>query len=61
MDMDWQPIETAPKDGTPVDLWHIDQFRITDIWWDSGEDEWCGIPTNKFTHWKEITFPKQEG
>lgn len=19
--MDWQPIETAPKNGTPVDLW----------------------------------------
>ena len=22
-DMTWQPMETAPKDGTPVDLWII--------------------------------------
>jgi hypothetical protein len=41
--MTWQPIDTAPKDGTKIDLWVVDQFirrpelnegeRVTDAWW----------------------------
>lgn len=44
----WQPIETAPKDGSFVDLWCIDNLypdhphRRTDCWWDkTGEGSWC--------------------
>lgn len=52
---DWQPIETAPKDGTPVDLWHKIGTRFTDVWWDDSDPEepiWsCMMPDSDFTHW----------
>ena len=35
--MEWQPIETAPKDGTEIDLWFPDAscgYRIPDARWD---------------------------
>ncbi len=35
--MDWQPIETAPKDGTRFDLWMVDEdgrgCRVADAYW----------------------------
>lgn len=39
----WQPIETAPKDGTVIDLWvkAIDhEFRAVDFRWDDREPDW---------------------
>ena len=41
----WQPIDTAPKDGTPLDLWAVDIFtdgrpqeggRYPDAGWHEG-------------------------
>lgn len=59
--IDWQPIATVPRDGTPVDLWHKEGFRVTDEWWDStpGDECWAGqlFPDTDFTHWKPITEP----
>lgn len=37
----WQPIETAPKDGTIVDLWGEDLGRMTDCYWGRPSHE-CG-------------------
>lgn len=44
-DEKWQPIDTAPKDGTKVDLWCKDYGRLCDV-------EWCGSsPINPSGHW----------
>jgi hypothetical protein len=40
----WQPIETAPKDGTLIDAWCVDPdeewnaIRLTDIAWREPDD-----------------------
>ena len=58
--MTWQPIATAPRDGTPVDLWHKDGFRVMDEWWD--DECWCGNlwGDDQFTHWMLVTPPGSE-
>ena len=62
--MEWQPIETAPKDGTTVDLWHRKHGRVVDAWWDSygwdDEEKWIayvGGEKPDFTHWMQILPP----
>lgn len=67
--MSWQPIETAPRDGTRVDLWVIPQtpslppYRNTDCFYRRGK--WYDGPTvesdlgdwyirGEITHWHAI-------
>lgn len=58
---DWQPIESAPKDGTKIDLW-ADGQRFTNCRWGKhdaesivpwGEEHWRGYPLKGIapTHW----------
>lgn len=54
----WQPIETAPKDGTYVDLLHEDGTRLTDCYWNAAICCWdCGgawHPDGSFTHYMPL-------
>jgi hypothetical protein len=54
----WQPIETAPKDGTKIDLWHKDGYRVADCRWDIKTKLWFTdgpFPDDSdVTHWMPL-------
>lgn len=54
----WQPIDTVPKDGTIVDLWRVDGFRVVEEWWDA-DDGWTGRwEESLFSHWMKAPIEK---
>jgi hypothetical protein len=59
----WQPIETAPKDGTVIDVWCPSIGRMTDVYW-LGMPSSCWFSRNAFvnsivepTHWQPLPEP----
>lgn len=65
--MDWQPIETAPRDGTPV-LACISgpDYYADRVQWDSGRGAWvypCRLhgPGVPLTHWMALPEPPAGG
>ena len=64
---EWQPIETAPKDDTVVDLWakrwdpETDSFhgeRFPNCSWKKTINYWKGLsPTYRATHWMPLPEP----
>lgn len=68
--MNWEPIESAPKDGTRVDLWAVNVFgeakRFAGCYWEVAtyefhHDRWIGLPEGrkswKPTHWMPLPKP----
>ena len=65
--MKWQPIKTAPKDGTPILVW--DGYNITSAKWEVDYDWWeiC-VPSDGYvdsnciepTHWQPLPPPPEE-
>jgi hypothetical protein len=50
-----RPIESAPKDGTEIDLWHPELGRITGSQWDANLDLWTILcHQHAPTHWMPI-------
>lgn len=64
--MNWQPISTAPKDGTVVDLW-CEYYRMPDCLFIHGEwrqmfgesPEEFDIVIGKPTHWMPLPEPPE--
>jgi hypothetical protein len=65
--MEWQPIETAPKDG--INILVVDA-RVRELWavasWDADEPstaKWCTLDgayhQDRFTHWMPLPSPPQ--
>ena len=50
----WQPIETAPRDGTIIDLWLTGGGRVADQWWCEEDKTWSGLENEMFSHWAPI-------
>jgi len=53
----WQPIETAPKDGTIIDLWAVSKhkkegLRVAGCWWSI---DMKGFPIRRKKIW--VGFP----
>ncbi len=54
----WQPIETAPKDDSVIDLWHKAGFRMIECWWVDEDNCWsCSLGDTSFTHWMILPKP----
>ena len=71
MAFDWNPIDSAPKDDKPVDLW-VDQgrnashrfVRVTDCRWLHDQDCWMEVSDTRYrpvsgtpTHWMRVEGP----
>lgn len=59
-----RPMMTAPRDGTPIDLWSPNCGWVKDIWWDKdviddddypeAEDGWVTLGPRPFVGWRPI-------
>ena len=61
----WHPIETAPKDGTQIDVWVSGAYgyRVADVRWAPNREQWTTLRgyyiTAKVTHWMSLPAPPE--
>ena len=72
---EWQPIETAPKDGTAILVTCGELFAVVEWdehaasypsnegvgWRDAGDIGWAGTQGHMPTHWMPLPQPPEQG
>ena len=65
--MNWRPIETAPKDGTPILVWVRKHQEVLIVFYEErGKFCWREYPEgdrwnkNLVTHWQPLPEPPEE-
>jgi hypothetical protein len=63
----WQPIETAPKDGTRFLAYELGQaeYRVYECWWQDDFSNWSGWQNDwdsepEPTHWRTLPSPPEQ-
>lgn len=66
---EWNPIESAPRDGTRIDIWVPREGRLVNCWHQNGlwlfdssiiDDDTPGVVYEAPTHWMPIPPPPEE-
>ena len=66
----WQPIESAPMNGTRIDVFSWSGERTTDVWWEDTKLDWlfwgydgfgmgCIRIDQALTHWMPKPAPPE--
>lgn len=61
----WQPIETAPKDGSSVLVYEGFEPIVTEGWWDAEDEMWRPSGSRNYpfwhqpTHWQPLPDPPE--
>jgi hypothetical protein len=65
--MNWEPIDSAPKDGRKLLAWSAEADEVRFVYWDTddeGEDGWCDdlgtVMLDTPTHWMPLPDPPAE-
>lgn len=56
---DWQPIETAPRDGTNILLWDDRDGTVCAAAWNPSRKAWVASGTEDNLFWVELTHWRQ--
>lgn len=58
---EWQPFETAPKDGTALLCWSEDEGSVDLIWFEPAWGRWIDETLERYplapTHWMPLPAP----
>ena len=66
----WQPIETAPRDGSIIIAFHAAWTRPSAVWWETtqgGGGQWMFDSDDSErakpepTHWQSLPAPPEDG